>query len=470
MATPPLTAFDSFAARTIAERRLLAARDPDGEADSVAPIRRPTMVELATAWDAEISTPLPDVDVEYPIPEDRGQATLSELGTVEYVEDLVRPGRIMVVAAEEGTGKSYAIDTELGIRIAVAGGSFAGTWPIVANGPVLVMSEMHGDDDYDREAAVLASLQLERSALAGCYYRLPLMTAAGGEPALVSDRWLAWIARWLSARNVFLLVVDTATGASQVDPWGREIQGVYRRLRGLLEDCPHLAIALIVHFKKPAANGGDRRLSDVLGEWGRWSDVVMLLERDGTTRTKVSTRKRVRVERRISATKAGGLLVDPVDLDEDKGTKVQPAAVLEAIAADPGIGFADLGVAIGVSKDTASRYVRDLGAAVELLPTGPRGAIRVYLTAAPPQTTAQAGYGGHASDPASVVAGTAATPQHRIGAAVPAAVVIADASADDGGYGPSAWCRNYSAHQSAHRHLGGGRWICDICTPPGQEA
>ena len=35
----------------------------------------------------------------FPEPEDRGTATLSALGGVEYVDDIIRPGRIVVVAA-----------------------------------------------------------------------------------------------------------------------------------------------------------------------------------------------------------------------------------------------------------------------------------------------------------------------------------------------------------------------------------
>src|SRR5438876_6020660 len=125
---------------------------------------------------------------EWPEPEDLGEAVLSELGGVEYVEDLVRPGRILVVAAEEGSGKSYAIDAELAIRLAVAGGSFAETWPVRSRGPVLVLSEMHQDDDVERADMTCRALDLDRGALRGRYFRLPLMTAAGGEPCLRSVR------------------------------------------------------------------------------------------------------------------------------------------------------------------------------------------------------------------------------------------------------------------------------------------
>ncbi len=254
-------------------------------------------------------------------PEDRGAAVLSALGDVEYVEDLIRPGRIVVWAAEEGAGKSYTADGELGIRVAVAGGALAGTWPILRHGPVLVLSEMHADDDYAREASILEALELERSALTSCYYRLPLMTAAGGPPVLTVAAWRDWLTGWLRDRSALLLIVDTATGATQVDPWGQAIQAVYRDLRAMLEAYPELAIVLVLHLKKPQGRG-DRRISDVLGEWGRWCDVIVLQEADGTTRTKLATYKRVRHQRRIVATRAAGLLVDPIDLDTAAGTKM----------------------------------------------------------------------------------------------------------------------------------------------------
>ena len=323
-------------------------------------------------------------------PEDRGHAKLSELGELEYVEDLIRPGRIHLVAGEEGGAKSYAIQGELAIRVAVAGGSFAGTWPVRETGPVLVLSEMHPDDDYIREQRILETLELERDALRGRYYRLPLMTAAGGPPVLTVDDWRSWVTTWLERQGVVLLVIDTATGASLVDPWGQAIQRVYANLRAMIATYPRLAIVLVVHLRKPQGRG-ERRISDVLGEWGRWCDVVLMLEADGANRTKLSTFKRVRHQRRIAATRADGLLVDPVDLDETGGTKVAMDAVLEAIEAAPGLGYAELGTVLGVSKDTAARYVKALGARVDSAPTGVRGAVRLFLTtAAPPQASIDA--------------------------------------------------------------------------------
>lgn len=371
-------------------------------------------------------------------PEDRGAATLSELGEVEYVEDLIRPGRIVVWAAEEGSGKSYTVDGELAIRLAVAGGVFAETWPVLRTGPVLVLSEMHADDDFGREAIVLSSLGLERSALAGRYFRLALMTAAGGAPPLTVPEWRNHIADWLAEREAVLLVVDTATSATQVDPWGGAIQAVYAGLRTMTEQAPTAAIVLVVHCRKPQGRG-ERRLSDVLGEWGRWCDVVVMQENEGgLERTRLTVRKRVRHERRIVATKRGGLLVEVADADGTKTTKVPAVRVLDAITAAPGIDYLSLGQALDVSKDTASRYVAQLVAAglaetrteVRATVKGPRQLTVVYPgTAVPPHSAARA----CAVVPAAVsTSEEREPPQHRtyvVGAVVPAAVVPPDPEA-----------------------------------------
>gem|GEM_PF-5394338 len=263
---------------------------------------------------------------------------------------------------------------------------------------LVYMSEMHADDDYGREATVLDSLGLERPDLAGRYYRLPLMTAAGGRPALMVPEWRAWVTGWLRDRGALLLIVDTATGATQVEPWGPGIQSVYAALRVMLAEYPDLAIVLLIHLKKPQGRG-ERRISDVLGEWGRWCDVVILMENDGNglTRARLTVRKRVRRERRIVVTKAGGLLIDPQDLDEAKGTKVPAENVIAAVLAKPGMTYVELGAALGVSKDTASNYVKALGDRLDTVKgtarSGPGARVRVYAIAESPNIAEQARFG-----------------------------------------------------------------------------
>jgi hypothetical protein len=336
----------------------------------------------------ELAGLLEQVERSFPEPEDRGTATLSALGEVAYTEDLLRPGRIVVWAGEEGSGKSYTVSGELAIRTAAAAGTLA-VWPVLQTGAVLVLSEMHADDDYDREAMVLASLGLERAALAGRYYRLSLMTAAGGMPALDDDAWRAWVVEWMRERRVLLLIFDTATAATRTDPWGEEIRALFRSLRLMLAAYPELAIVLTVHLKKPQGKG-ERRISDVLGEWGRWCDVLVLQENVGNslTQARLTIRKRVRSERRIVATKAGGLLVDATDADAPSGPKVPIEDVVAAISAAPGLSLAGLGAVLDVSKSTAGNYAAAAEAEglIERRKSGQRGAIALF----PPRNRATA--------------------------------------------------------------------------------
>ena len=157
---------------------------------------------------------------------------------------------------------------------------------------------------------------------------------------------------------------------------------------------------LIVHVKKPTGRG-ERRLSDVIGEWGRWNDVTVMQENDGASlqRAKITVRKRVRHERRIVATKSGGLLVDPVDTTERvAGPKVPTDKVLAAIV--EGMTFADLATAVGVSKPTAVKYVAGFDDGLVTVVKGGRGRPeRLYRTAKVQNTAKQTGFGGDLAVP-----------------------------------------------------------------------
>src|SRR5215471_12711264 len=89
--------------------------------------------DATDSFTVDFATPSDGTSVWLP-PEDWGLATPSPLAGVVYVDGLVKPGRKTVVAAVEGVGKSVAVDGELAIRLAVAGGSFAGTWRICQTG------------------------------------------------------------------------------------------------------------------------------------------------------------------------------------------------------------------------------------------------------------------------------------------------------------------------------------------------
>jgi hypothetical protein len=186
-------------------------------------------------------------------------------------------------------------------------------------------------------------------------------------------------------------------------------------------------------------------------------------ENDGASleRCRLTVRKRVRQERRIVATKRGGLLVEATDADGGKATKIPMAEVVATVASKPGITLADLGKALGVSKDTASNYVAEAEKAGKLVsvPIGPKREKHVYLPeviAEPANTTELASSAtvrrsGPADDEV-----TAERRTEPIGSAVGSSVVQGDHVS----------CSNYPAHQLHHFRDSAG-WRCPICSTHG---
>jgi hypothetical protein len=171
-----------------------------------------------------------------------------------------------------------------------------------------------------------------------------------------------------------VVIFDTATVATQVKPWGEAMQDVFTTLRAMLDSYRELAIVLVLHLRKP--QGPETRgISDVLGEWGRWSDVVVLMQndRDSLDRVRLATRKRVKRQRRILVEKVGGLLVNPVDLDVPPAPKTSLDKVVEAVASAQHMTFAELATTLGVGRSTALRYVAEGEAAGLLVVTGVAG-------------------------------------------------------------------------------------------------
>lgn len=317
-------------------------------------------------------------------PEDRSQAVLSDWGDVEYVEDIGRPGRIIVVAAEEGTGKSYAFQGELGLRLAAAGGHWAETYEVLSNGPVLVVSEMPADEDFQREEQIMASLGITRAQLAGRYFRQDLNTAAMGHQILDSEQWRNNFLRWAEEHKPIALIIDPTTSATDADAWGKELRSMFRQLRLIQKAQPQLLIILVVHMKKPQGKGNAnqmRQIDAVMGEYGRLNDVTIMMQNDGNSLDTVilSVRKRVKNQRRIRLTKRGGLLVDPQPIDNAPQPKVGLDHVHDIIREHPGITLMDLATKLEVAKRTASGYVDQLVARGDITTDkGPRNTTLVY--------------------------------------------------------------------------------------------
>lgn len=346
---------------------------------------REDQLEAAIYDDATFSNNGHDAASAWPPLEDWGLAMPSALADVEYTEDLVRPGRILLVAAVEGVGKSVAIDGELAIRQCVAGGKFAGTWAIVRTGNVAVYSEMHRDDDLAYRDMVLAALGLEPSDLVGRYWHQNLMLTAGGEPALTSEAWRRAVIAECQERHIISLVVDTATVATGgLEPWGPKMVELMHHLRAMLATYPDLAIILVVHLRKPSGRG-DRQITDVLGDWGKWCDALLLLEDDGANKTKLTTYKRVRHHHRVVCTRANGLLVEPVDISgKTSMTKVAPEDLTAAVDPLDGARLDALAARFAITEKTVKNYVAKPGSGLETRKEpGQHGKVRVYRSLKP---------------------------------------------------------------------------------------
>lgn len=317
-------------------------------------------------------------------PEDRSTAAPSKYNEVQYVNDLIRPGRLVTVAAEEGTGKSFAFQGELALRLAVAGGDFAETWAVEKKGPVLVVSEMHSDDDYDREEMIMRSLGITRDELAGRYFRQDLNTAALGDQVLDSKQWHDNFIPWAREKGLIALFIDPATSATDADPWGKDLRAVFRGLRHIQSELPALCIVLVVHCKKPTGRGAansTRGLDAVMGEYGRINDVTIMMQADGASLDTVvmTVRKRVKNQRRLRFTKKDGLLVDPQSIDDAPAPKVDLPTVRDMIIENPGMNYGELGKALGVATNTAKGYVDTLLSKGQVtIEDGPRRSKLVY--------------------------------------------------------------------------------------------
>jgi hypothetical protein len=181
-----------------------------------------------------------------------------------------------VLASTEGVGKSN-IRLELAIRYACGHGALFDTYAMGKAGDVLVFDEENGPrEEWQREEAMLASLGLTRSPHMALYHRvhysgLDLENATHRE---AFDRTLTLYAPQL-------VILDTA-GAMVGEEHGKDFKKVIAFLKQMKEkhDC---AIVLVVHLVKPPRDGKtqgkaiERVITDVMGQWTRSADVLMLV-------------------------------------------------------------------------------------------------------------------------------------------------------------------------------------------------
>ena len=192
------------------------------------------------------------------------------------VMDLLRPKQLAVLASTEGVGKSN-MRLELGIRYACGHGSLFDTYTMGKPGDVLVFDEENGErEEFTREEAMLTSLGLTRSPHMALYHRIHY---SGLDLENVVHQTV--FDRLLSKYEPQLVILDTA-GAMVGEEHGKDFKRVIAFLKAMKEkhDC---AIVLVVHLVKPPRDGKttgkavERVITDVMGQWTRSADVLMLV-------------------------------------------------------------------------------------------------------------------------------------------------------------------------------------------------
>jgi hypothetical protein len=209
------------------------------------------------------------------------------------VVDLIRPRQLVVLASTEGVGKSN-MRLELGIRYACGHGALFDTYPMGRAGDVLLFDEENGErEEFVREEAMLASLDLKRDPHMALYHRVHYsgLNLESLVDQSVFDKLLTLYAPQL-------VILDTA-GAMVGEEHGKDFKRVIAFLKAMKEkhDC---AIVLVVHLVKPPRDGKtvgkalERTITDVMGQWTRSADVLLLVsETDDDDVVLFRVRKRV---------------------------------------------------------------------------------------------------------------------------------------------------------------------------------
>ena len=210
----------------------------------------------------------------YPI-----QALPSPVASEWLIEGLMKPKGLVVLAGEEGIGKSW-VRVELAIRLATGQGALFDAYPVVGRQPVLLLDEENGEDiEYEREEFVLAALGLTRQDLGWNYARMSF----GGTDLTTVEGRQAFEARIASAQPK-VVIVDTGGDAVNAAEWGEKFLGVMRYVRTVSET-KGIVIVFVVHLTKPDENSkekaarekGGRSLTSVMGHWGRKGDSIWLM-------------------------------------------------------------------------------------------------------------------------------------------------------------------------------------------------
>jgi hypothetical protein len=231
------------------------------------------------------------------------------------VEDIARPSAIVVVASPEGLGKSY-IRKETELRLGSGKGPLFGRFAIDRPFVVATFEEENGpEEEWRRDEQVLAALDITRKHLGDRVHRVsyPGLDLTHADPQ-------EYVRGEVEAVGADVVWLDT--GGSMVgEEWGEPMKQVFRFLRSL-----DVTVFLNVHLVKPArgqARGGASHgstLTDVMGQWTRQADAVLVMSDLGEGRARVLVRKRVPKRDLVMAQQNGLWVV----VDEGTGAGSDP--------------------------------------------------------------------------------------------------------------------------------------------------
>ena len=284
--------------------------------------------------------------------------TAAAVADTWLVEGVWRPGRMGVIASQEGVGKSQA-RIEAAIRLATGSGALFGHYPIPAPARVLLFDVENGEDEETRrEEDVLARLELRREQLAG-YWRVSL------EGLLLTDKDdQTYVASEIERVRPAVAIFDT--GSSMVgDEWGKELKLAVRFLRRLAREYG-CAVVVCVHLVKPARDGRRGKdapvhgteITDVMGQWTRQADSVALMARTKDEHVVWTMRKRVPRSTLVLAPAEGIFTRITAAVGGELGADVREK-VRQQLAA----GMTDTGAIaqlLGITRRTVQRHVARL--------------------------------------------------------------------------------------------------------------
>jgi hypothetical protein len=274
-----------------------------------------------------------------------------------HVEGVLRPGRLMVLASQEGVGKSHA-RAELAIRKATGRGALFGHYPLAGHCRVLLVDVENGEDEETRrEEEILERLDLDHSELDD-YWRVSLEGLLLTDPA---DQ--AYIRAEVERFNPGIVIFDT--GSSMVgEEWGKELKLAVRFLRALAREYG-CAVIVVVHLVKPSRQAKHKdapehgtELSDVMGQWTRQADSVALMARTKDDLVVWTMRKRVPRSTLILAPDGGTFHVITAVVGGELGADTR--AKVQAYLAKGVTDTAAIAQLTGVTRRTVQRHVAKL--------------------------------------------------------------------------------------------------------------